>query len=58
MDTQMAYGILVFYGLLSILTAFVGGKMDNKNGFSYGYVVGNIISIILWFTVGKQYAKA
>ena len=57
MDDSMAYGILIFYGLLSMFTAFVGKYLDPKNGFSNGYVFGNILSLILWFTVGKKAAK-
>ena len=53
----MAYGILVFYGILSIITAAIGHYLDKKNGFSNGYVAGTIISLALWFTVGRTAAK-
>jgi len=57
MNNQMAYGILVFYGILSIITAAIGHYLDKKNGFSNGYVAGTIISLALWFTVGRTAAK-
>ena len=53
----MAYGILVFYGLLTIVAATIGGLVDKKDGFSNGYVAGTIISLALWFTVGRSAAK-
>ena len=52
----LAYTILVFYGILSIIFACIGNYLDNKNGFSNGYVVGTIISLVLWFTVGRKAA--
>jgi len=50
------YGILVFYGILAIITATVGYYFDKKNGFTNGYVAGVVISLLLWFTVGKKAA--
>jgi len=58
MNTEMGYGILVFYGLLAIITAAVGHHFDKKNGFSNGYVIGAVISLVLWFTAGKKMAGA
>ena len=54
----LAYSILVFYGVLSIFCAAVGNYLDNKNGFSNGYVAGTVISLVLWFTVGRKAAHA
>jgi len=51
-----AYGILVFYGLLAIIGAALGNYLDKKNGFSNGYVAGTVLSLILWFTVGRKMA--
>ena len=51
-----AYGILVFYGLLAIIGATIGNYLDKKNGFSNGYVAGTVLSLILWFTVGRKMA--
>ena len=58
MDTKIAYSILVFYGILAIITAAVGNYFMPKGGFSVGYLVGVVISIVLWLSVGKKMAKA
>jgi hypothetical protein len=52
-----AYSILIFYGILAIITATIGHHFDKKNGFSNGYVVGSVISLGLWFTVGRKKAR-
>ena len=52
----MAYAILVFYGLLAIVCAAVGNYLDKKDGFSNGYVFGVVLSLVLWFWVGKKAA--
>jgi hypothetical protein len=57
MVNNTAYGILVFYGILAIIAAALGNYFDKKNGFSNGYVIGTILSLILWFTVGRNAAK-
>ena len=54
MDTKMAYMILVFYGILAIITATIGKYLRPKDGFSLGYLLGAIASIVLWLTVGKN----
>ena len=51
-----AYGILVFYGPLAIIGAALGNYLDKKNGFSNGYIAGTVLSLILWFTVGRKMA--
>ena len=56
MINTTAYGILIFYGLLAIIGAAIGSHFDKKNGFSNGYVVGTILSLVLWFTVGRKMA--
>ena len=53
-----AYGILIFYGLLAIVTAALGNHFDKKNGFSNGYVVGTILSLVLWFFLVRKMAGA
>ena len=53
-----AYGILVFYGLLAIVAAALGNHFDKKNGFSNGYVIGTVLSLVLWFSVGRKMAGA
>ena len=54
---QQGYLILTMYGFLMIITATIGWYMDNKNGFTTGYIVGTVISFVLWFTMGKKMAK-
>ena len=56
-ELKTAYGVLIFYALLMMATATVGYKMDKKNGFTNGYIVGMILSVVLWFTVGKKYSN-
>ena len=52
-----AYMVLAFYAVLMTVSASIGYKMDKKNGFTNGYIVGIVISLVLWFTMGKKYAK-
>ncbi len=52
-----AYGILLFYTLVMIIAATLGWYYGGPDGFTNGYVVGVIISIILWFTYGEKMAK-
>ena len=52
-----AYIVLAFYALLMSVTASIGYNMDKVNGFTNGYIVGMVISLVLWFTMGKKYAK-
>ena len=56
-ELYKAYAVLIFYGILPMITATIGYKMDHKNGFTKGYVAGNVISLVLWFQVGKKYSK-
>ena len=53
-----AYCILVFYGLLSIVGATIGNHYDEKRGFTKGYVLGTILSVLLWYTIGHKAADA
>ena len=54
MDITRAYGILVFYGILTIVTAAIGHWFDKKSGFSNGYISGVALSVALWFYYGKK----
>jgi len=54
---ETAYMILTFYAVLMSVSASIGYNMDKKNGFTNGYIVGIVISLVLWFTMGKKYAK-
>ena len=58
MDTSLAYLIMIFYGLILILSATIGNYFDKKNGFSNGFVFGSILNLILWFTAGRKLVKA
>jgi len=58
MDATVAYGIMVFYGLILIISAAVGNHFDKKSGFSNGFVFGSILNLVLWFTAGRKLAKA
>lgn len=53
----MAYMILVFYGILAIITAAIGNYFMPRGGFSIGYLAGAILSIVLWLTVGRKASK-
>jgi hypothetical protein len=35
----------------------LGYYFKGVNGLGQGYVIGTIVSLILWFTVGKKMAK-
>jgi hypothetical protein len=56
-NLKLALGILIFYGILSIVTALIGNYINKKNGFTWGYILGNVISVILWLSVGEKAAK-
>ena len=56
MNNITADGILIFYGLLAIIGAAIGNHFDKTNGFSNGYVAGTVLSLVLWFTVGRKMA--
>jgi hypothetical protein len=58
MKTMMAYLILVFYGILAIITAAIGNYIKPVGGFSMGYVFGAILSIVLWYSVGRNMVNA
>ncbi len=36
----------------------VGQRINGSAGLGQGYVAGTVLSLILWFTVGKKYASA
>jgi hypothetical protein len=49
--------VMAFYAVLScVIAPLIGYKMKGLSGLGDGYVIGTIISIGLWFTVGKKYA--
>jgi hypothetical protein len=36
---------------------FLGYYMKGVQGLGQGYIIGTIVSLILWFVVGKKMAK-
>ena len=49
--------VMIFYALLSgVVAPYIGYNFKGKSGLGQGYVVGTVLSLILWFTVGKKYA--
>tara|TARA_B100001093_G_scaffold445120_1_gene448586 strand:- start:2006 stop:2182 length:177 start_codon:yes stop_codon:yes gene_type:complete len=58
MNLELAYGIMVFYGLILVVSAAIGNYLDKKNGFTYGFVFGSFLNLFLWFSAGKRIAQA
>ena len=56
--TMVGYGILIFYALITLISAGIGNHLNKKNGFSNGYYVGTIISLSLWILFGRKAAQA
>jgi len=57
---QTFFGIMVFYAVLAYIICptigyYLGGRTINAAG--NGFIVGSLISIILWLTVGKKLAN-
>ncbi len=53
----MFWQIMLFYALLScLIMPMIGQRINGSAGLGQGYVVGTVLSLILWFTVGKKYA--
>ena len=51
---QKHYILLWFYFFIVFITSTVGHIIDKINGFTYGLIVGFIISIILWYQFGRK----
>jgi len=51
------YIILWFYTVIIFVTATVGHVITKTNGFTYGMIVGFIVSIFLWCQYGKEMVK-
>lgn len=46
---------MLFYALLScLIMPFLGQKLLGQSGLEKGYIAGTIISLMLWFTVGRK----
>jgi hypothetical protein len=56
--STMFWQIMAFYAILScFIMPAIGYYFMGTKGLSNGYVVGTIVSMILWFTFGKKMAK-
>jgi len=54
---QVFMGIMAFYAIISyvigpIVGYYAGGRSYNSAGL--GFIVGSLISILLWFFVGQK----
>ncbi len=50
------WSVMIFYALLScFIMPFLGKKFMGQGGLEKGYIMGTVVSMILWFTVGKKY---
>jgi hypothetical protein len=50
--------VMAFYALLScVIMPLIGYQFKGQAGLGQGYVVGSVVSLGLWLTVGKKYAK-
>ena len=55
---KVFWQVMVFYALLScVIMPLIGYKIKGESGLGQGYVAGSIVSVLLWLTVGKKYAK-
>jgi hypothetical protein len=55
-DLQSHYVILGFYMFVVFITSTIGHVLDKKDGFTYGMIVGFVVSLVLWFQYGKKMA--
>ena len=55
-DLQSHYVILLFYMFVVFITSTIGHVLDKKDGFTYGMIVGFVVSLVLWFQYGKKMA--
>jgi len=54
----MFWMIMAFYAILScFIMPAIGYHFMGMSGLGNGYVLGTILSLILWFTVGKKMVK-
>lgn len=50
------WSVMIFYALLScFIMPFLGEKVMGPGGLEKGYIMGTVVSMILWFTFGKKY---
>ena len=57
MNTEF-WQVMIFYAVLScFIMPYLGYYIKGVQGLGQGYIVGTIVSLILWFLVGKKMAK-
>jgi hypothetical protein len=50
--------VMAFYALLScVIMPLIGYKIKGEAGLGQGYIIGSLVSVGLWLTVGKKYAN-
>ncbi len=50
--------VMFFYAILScIIMPMLFCHFNGPKGLGQGYVAGSVLSLMLWFTVGRKYAK-
>ena len=55
---NMFWMIMAFYAILSFfIMPAIRYHFMGMSGLGNGYVLGTILSLILWFTVGKKMVK-
>jgi len=55
---QKTMMVMLFYAVINFLAGnMVGEKFLGKDGVGYGMIVGAVVSIGLWYTVGKKFVK-
>ena len=49
--------VMFFYAFLScFLTPMIFSYFKGPSGLGLGYVIGSVVSVILWFVIGYKYA--
>ena len=55
---QKTMMVMLFYAVLTFLAGpMVGERFLGKDGVGYGMIVGAVVSIGLWYTVGQKFVK-
>jgi hypothetical protein len=50
--------VVFFYAILSsVIMPLIFCHFRGPSGLGEGYVAGSALSVVLWFIVGKKYAK-
>lgn len=50
--------VMFFYAILScFIMPFLGYYIIGVQGLGQGYILGTVVSVILWFAVGKKMSR-